>query len=489
MKKSKFFLSALLLVMLGWEAAASDSFVVPLNRSRLVTTGPEISEAMVANPKIADIHVHGPHRLSVVGVGRGETTVRIIGKDGNVIKTVPVMVSYDLPAIRRALRQFLPHEPIGVELINTNIVLTGEVSSAASVDRAVEIVSQFVETGGQAPAAGSATASAAASAIGSAGKDPRDSIINLMQVTSGQQVMLRVRVGEIRRTELKPLGVNLQGFSNNGSASLLGATAGGLGSFVAGSGLGFGQFEVSRDNSFGIIGGVINKGDKGFGATLEALENDGLLKILAEPNLVAMSGEQAEFLAGGEIPIPVPQNSNGTGTSNITVQYKSFGVSVSFIPYVFTENRIRLNVMPEVSELSSEDSVTLNGFVIPSFTTRRAKTTVELAPGESFMIAGLIRDEMTSVLRQIPGVNEVPVLGALFRSTDFQSNETELVIAVTPYLVDPMKGNDVRMPTDNFRPASTMEMFFYGALGSIAHGERRLSQTPSLEGPIGFMVE
>ena len=465
-------------VLWSAELMAMDAFVVPLNRSRLISTGPEIAEAMIANPQVADIHVHGPNRLSVVGVGRGETTLRIIGKNGNVIKTVPITVSYDLPAIRKAVKQFLPHEPIGVELVNTNIALTGQVSSAVSVDRALEIVAQFLQT--KEPIIAGANFKE---------DDPRDRILNLMQVVTGQQVMLRVRVGEIRRTALKRLGVNLQGFTANGSTSLLGATNYGTGAFTANSGIGFGQFDTPRDNIFGLIGGVINEGNFGIGATLEALENDGLLKVLAEPNLVALSGEQAEFLAGGEIPVPVPQNAQAGGSNTLTIDYKPFGVSVNFIPYVLSENRIRLSVMPEVSEISSENAVSLNGFTVPAFTTRRAKTTVELAPGESFMIAGLIQDEMASVLRQLPGVNQIPVLGALFRSTEFQSNETELVIAVTPYLVDPMKSSDVRMPTDNFRQPSTMEMFFYGALSSIAHGERRLSQTPSLEGPIGFMVE
>lgn len=463
-----------LLAVLGFAEAYAEDFVIPLNRSRLISTGPEIGEAMVANPQIADIHVHGPHRLSVIGIGRGETTLRLIAKDGSVIKSVPVAVTYDLPAIRRALRDFLPQENIGVELINTNVALVGEVSSAAAVDRALNIVTQFLQS--NPPITGGDTVIV---------DNPRDAIVNLLKVTSGQQVMLRVRVGEISRSALKQLGINLQGFSANGSFGMVGGTGTGTFPFVPSNEADFGTFDFS-ENMFGFIGGVLNKGDFGVGATLDMLETDGLLKILAEPNLVALSGEQAEFLAGGEIPIPVSQ---GAATSVVTIEYKPFGVSVSFIPYVLSDTRIRLNVLPEVSELSNEEGVTVNGFAVPAITTRRAKTTVELAPGESFMIAGLIRDNVNSVIRQLPGVNEIPVLGALFRSTEFQRSETELVIAVTPYLVDPLKSEDVRLPSDDFRPPSTMEMFFYGALASIAHGERRLSQTPSLEGPIGFMVE
>lgn len=466
-------LASFLAILLYAVPAFAEDFVIPLNRSRLISTGPEIGEAMIANPQIADIHVHGPHRLSVIGVGRGDTTLRIMDKNGNVIQSVPISVTYDLPAIRKALREFLPTENIGVELVNTNLALTGEVSNATAIDRALEVASQFVQKDQSSDAT-----------------TRRGAIVNLLQVTSGQQVMLRVRVGEIRRTALKRLGVNLQGFNRNGNFGLEGATGSGIPGITGDTNVtGIGKFPVDSANTFGILGGVLNRGDMGVGLTLEALETDGLLKVLAEPNLVALSGEKAEFLAGGEIPVPTPQSGGGNGTNLVTIEYKPFGVSVSFIPYVLSENKIRLNVFPSVSEISTENSVTLNGFQIPSLTTRRAKTTVELSPGESFMIAGLIRDNMTSALRQLPGVNEIPVLGSLFRSTEFQKNETELVIAVTPYLVDPLKSSDVRMPTDDFRPASTMEMFFYGALSSIGHGERVTSQTPSLEGPIGFMVE
>lgn len=462
--QNKFLLVFALIV--AWAGAAvAESFVVPVNRSRIISTGPEIAEAMVANPEIADIHVHGPNRLSIIGVKRGNTTVRLIDKARNEIKTIEVSVSYDLPAIRKALQEFLPHERIGVDLVSTNLALTGDVSGAASVDKALEIVTQFID--------------------GDGGSDEkRDQIVNLMRITSGQQVMLRVRVGEIRRSALKRLGISLQALSSNGSTSLFGGSSAGLAGITAGGTPG--QFEVNP-LSFGSLGAVVSKANSTLGASLEALETDGLLKILAEPNLVALSGEQAEFLAGGEFPIPVASGNNG----QISIDYKPFGVSVSFIPYVLSENRVRLTVMPEVSELSSNGSVTTGGVTVPALTTRRAKTTVELAPGESFMIAGLIRNDVATTLRQLPGINEVPILSALLRSTEFEHNETELVIAVTPYLVDPLKSSDVRLPTDRYREPSNMEMFFYGALSAMGPdgADRRLSQAPSLEGPVGFMVE
>lgn len=456
-------MSALLLFFpaLAW---AAEGLVVPKDRSQLIIAPREMAEVLVANPAIADVHVHGASRLSVIGRQLGETSLRMLDKNNNVIREYDVIVTHDLPAIRKALKDFIPYEVIGADLINTNVALTGEVTDASVVDKAVKIVQEFIN-----PA-----------------KDKEgQQVLNLLQVTSGQQVMLRVRVGEIQRTALKQLGVNLSAFNINGSFSLIGATGGAISALDAASALPFGGFEPQA-NTFGLLSGTVNHGNSGLSGALEALESDGLFKVLAEPNLVALSGEKAEFLAGGEFPIPVAQSGN---SDTITVEFKPFGVAVQFVPYVLSENRIRLAVQPEVSEISEADNVVVNNFVVPSITTRRAKTTVELAPGESFMIAGLIRDQMNSTIKQIPGIAEIPVLSALFRSTAYQRNETELVIAVTPYVVDPLKSSDVRLPTDDFRPASTMESFFYGALGSLQGDVRRLSQTPSLEGPVGFMVD
>jgi pilus assembly protein CpaC len=464
----------LIVVTLALSFAATHAYamVVPVNRSTLITIKEPIGEVMIANPEVADVHVHNATRISVIGKKRGVTTLRVLGKDGDVIHSSDINVTYDLPQIRKALQEFMPEENIGVELVNRNVVLTGNVSNAAAVDKALRITRQFVEEDGT--QGGSDTAAALEAKI-----------LNLLQVTSGQQVMLRVRVGEIKRTALKQLGANVSLLNTGSNSTVFGGTGGGLETFNIDreTPLSFGQFEVT-EGSFGILGGVLRRGNFGVGMTLEALESDGLLKVLAEPNLVALSGEKADFLAGGEFPIPVSDGDGG-----ITIEYKPFGVGVQFIPYVLAENRIRLTVLPEVSELDDADGVNIGGVRVPTITTRRARTTVELAPGESFMVAGLIRDEMSTAIRQIPGLNEVPILSALFRSTAYQRNETELVIAVTPYLVDPLKSSDVRLPTDGLRPPSNMEMFFYGALSSIAHGERKISQTPSLEGPIGFMLD
>jgi pilus assembly protein CpaC len=338
---------------------------------------------------------------------------------------------------------------------------------------------------------GAAAAESAQSLIDNGDSD----ILNMMQVTSGQQVMLKVRVGEINREALKNLGIDLSavGIVDGVNTIALG-TGGGIGSLVAPASSSEptilpGQFLLpggrTPTNTRGIFSGVWRPGAGTFGGLVKALERDGLFKLLAEPNLVAVSGEQAEFLAGGEIPVPVVQG--GSSSNNISVEYKPFGVAVRFTPFVLSENRVRMAVQPEVSEISTENAIRISGFDIPSISTRRAKTTIELAPGESFMIAGLIKDQMRATIDQVPGAKELPVLGALFRSNEFRRNETELVIAVTPYLVDPVRNDDIKLPTDNFRPANQMDMFFYGKLGGIDRAASAPSAGP--EGPVGYMVD
>jgi pilus assembly protein CpaC len=338
------------------------------------------------------------------------------------------------------------------------------VSDAAVAQKAVRIANEFlmtVETDQRPRSGGFANSNALVE-----GADT--GVINMLRVASGQQVMLRVRVGEIERGTLKQLGVNWSA-SNTGNFSF--ATSG-----------------TKTTDTFATLGGTIASGGATLTATLEALEENNLFKLLAEPNLVAMSGEEADFLSGGEFPVPVAATDD-----QVSIEFKSFGVAVKFIPHVLSNSRIRIAVNPEVSERDDENGLPLftgaGTITIPAIKTRRAKTTVELAPGESFMIAGLMKDVSTSGIDQVPGLGEVPVLSALFRDTSFTREETELVIAVTPYLVDPVTGDEVRMPTDSFRHASMMEQFFYGALGSLSGDTLRVSQTPSLEGPIGFMVD
>lgn len=448
--------------------AATTKFYVPINRSEIVTSPVSMGEVIVANPEIADIYVHGKDKVSIIGKTLGETTVRLFDEENRLIRDMDVMVTYDLPAIRRAMHDFLPNERIGVEMVNTRVALTGEVSSATAANTALEIASQFMLPSRD-----------PSEPIKQDSKTQSIEVINLMKVGAGQQVMLRIRVGEVQRGTLKQLGIGFDAIKGSGDIPFQIFSNTGI-STVAGA---------LNKNTAGVSGGSVSyqnaSGVNKISAAIDALEKDSLLKILAEPNLVALSGEQAEFLAGGEIPIPIAQQNN-----TITVDYKTFGVSVKFTPIVLSQSRIRVQVQPEVSQRNDGKGVDIgSGVVVPAFDVRRASTTVELAPGESFMIAGLMQDSLKSDINQVPGVNEIPFLSAFFRNTSYTREETELILAVTPYLVDPLKSADVRMPTDDFRPASFMESVFYGAIGSLQGNADRISQTPSMEGPIGFMVD
>lgn len=361
------------------------------------------------------------------------------------------MASYDLSGIKRTLRSFLPNEAIGVEMVNKSIALTGNISGAEAAQKAIKITKEFI------------------------GKDAE--VLNFMQIKTGQQVMLRVRVGEIQRDALKKIGVNLQGVRRAGDYTIPFATGGGIGQTIGNA--------ISDPQAFGVGGVVYQSANLDLSATLDMLEQNGVFKMLAEPNLVAISGESASFLAGGEFPIPIAQFGD-----TISVEYKPFGVKVGFSPTVLSTNRLRLSVEPEVSEISTEGAVQVKGFSIPSVTTRRAKTTVELAPGESFMIAGLIKDDFRTTINQVPGLGDIPVLSALFRSAAFQRRETELVIAVTPYLADPAMSSDIKLPTDSFRTPSVLEGVFLGALTSRSSKTSTLSPTQhGLEGPVGYIAE
>ncbi|MFO0389660.1 MAG: type II and III secretion system protein family protein [Alphaproteobacteria bacterium] len=477
--------------------ASTGELFVPINRSVLVTLKDDAEEVQVANPEIADIHAHNPKNVTIIGKQIGQTTVRIFSASGILLRDIGVTVGYDLPAIRKALKEFLPNEAIAVERVGSRIALTGQVSDAGAVDKAMKIVQSFMDDSSSS-SAGSLGAPLAATGGGTTSSDSSSQVMNMLQVISGQQVMLRVQIGEIRREALKILGVNLNSIGRAAGEGFVGLGTGaglaGLAANTAGTLTSPGLFTFAGNppsNTQGIlIGRWQPDGPSGntIAGALRALERDGVFKLLAEPNLVAVSGEEAEFLAGGEIPIPVV-DSSGSGTGSVSIEYKPFGVALRFTPQVLGENRVRMVVLPEVSEISSENAITISGFSIPSISTRRAKTTVELAPGEGFMIAGLIKDDMRATIDQLPGVKEVPVLGALFRSTEFRRNETELVIAVTPYIVDPLKSSDIKLPVDDFRASSQMEMLFYGALGSLSGNAPVISQTPPVEGPIGFMVD
>jgi len=443
---------------------AGSTLNIPVNRSELIVVPEMMSEVTVADPKIADVVIHGGTRLSIVGKSIGSTTIRILGSSNEILNDLNVVVGHDLPSIRKRLKELFPDETVGVEMVSNNVAITGVVTDANIAARVVQVVEQYVN--------GSSS---------SGSNDSLKKILNLLKLRTGQQVMLQVRVGEIKRTALKSLGINFSAaLKNLGNFTAEAATGGMIPNIM---GLPDVQSGIIAD-AFGRANIGFDSNSIGFNSAIEALEKDGLIRLLAEPNLVSVSGEQATFLAGGEIPIPT-NNKDG----EVTIEYKEYGVNLKFTPYVLAANRIRLIVEPEVSELDYSTTVTVGGVQVPGLRTRKVSTTVELAPGESFMIAGLLHDSSSANISEVPGIAEVPILSSLFRSSSFQRNETELVISVTPYLVDPVVSADIKLPSEDYRAPSMMEQVFYGTMGSLNGNVSRISQTPSLEGPIGLMLD
>jgi len=403
--------------------------VVPVGKSTLMQTAEPVRNRTLGNPQVAQAAMVSPQTLYVVGLAVGTTNMIVQGKSG-ACEVINVVVNADSGGLQTSLSQLMPEEPgIRVATVAGDLVLAGHVSSAQAAERAQDIAKAYAR---------SATPNVGAGNNGS-GAGRTASVLNMMSVDSPQQVMLEVKVAEVSKTLLNQMGaaVNIQGGFGSWSGALISSLLAGVSSIVA----------VSKANN------------KPLAAAIDAQHGDSLVKILAEPNLATLSGQEATFLAGGKVFIPIPQ-SNVNGVATITLQEEEFGVGLRFTPTVLAGGRINLKVAPEVSELSSTGVTvgatnTNNITILPLITTRRASTTVQMNDGESFAIGGLIKSNASGTLKAIPGVGEVPVLGALFRSTSFQEDRTELVFIITPHLVKPLQtAANLPLPTDSFsRPA------------------------------------
>ena len=411
---------------------------VPVNKSQVLRVDRSYGKALIGNPDIADVLPLTDRSIYVLGKKVGTTSLTLYDHRNDLIAVVDVSVGPDVIGLRRQLSELIPADRIGARMSNDSIVLNGVVSSGPAADRAVQLAETYAP-----------------------GK-----VVNLLSIGSSQQVMLEVRFSEVKRSALKQLGVGLlvgRGSSFSGAIGN-GATGslGGLGSRTVGLGAIADSFGVIT-KSFSALGLNIN-------AALDALERTGATTTLAEPTLVALSGETASFLAGGEFPIPVASgngsgSATGTGanaTQNITVQFKPFGVSLAFTPTVLADGVISLIVAPEVSSIDPSASIVIGGLSIPGLQTRRAKTTVELRDGESFAMAGLLRKDFQDTVRKFPVLGSIPIIGTLFRSTNFQKDETELVIVVTPRLVRPVPAGALKIPTDRATPPNEADLFLLG---------------------------
>ncbi|PTW50784.1 type II and III secretion system protein family protein [Rhodovulum kholense] len=418
------------------EGQATGKLTVPMNRAVVVESDQVFAELSISNPQIADISTLSDRTIYVLGKSPGRTTLTLLGPDGTLITNVEVQVTPDMSELKERLREVLPGEPIEVRAANDGLVLSGTVSSKTVIDRALDLASRYAP----------------------------ERISNLLNVGGTQQVMLKVRFSEMNRSVSKSLGTSLgvAGLTNGGDLGF----AGGTNTITEGTNLGDlfdgdpSTTPARSRSSNGVFSIGIGAGDLQFAVLLEALETKGFVRTLAEPNLTALSGQAASFLAGGEYPIPVVG-----GDGDVTVEFKPFGISLNFIPNV-VGNNINLEMNAQVSSIDPSVTFNNNGIIISGFSTRSTSTTVELHDGESFAVAGLLQDDFASLKGQVPWLGDVPILGTLFRSSEYQRDQSELVIIVTAHLVSPTRGETLALPTDRVAPPSERDLFLHGRLSS-----------------------
>jgi pilus assembly protein CpaC len=411
--------------------SSSSPLNVPMNRAVVVESDQPFAELSIANPGIADIQTLSDRTIYVLGKLPGRTTMTILGGDGKLITNVEVQVTPDIAEFKERLKQILPGEQIEVRTANDGIVLSGTVSSTAKLDRALDLARRYAG----------------------------DRVSNLMTVGGTQQVMLKVRFAEMQRSVSKNLSASLGVRGTVGGGSATTGTAVGTGNFTATDALSGafddGTFPINSSTT-GALGLGFTAGNLEFAVLLEALESKGVVRTLAEPNLTALSGQEAKFLAGGEYPIPVVDD------TGVAIEYKPFGVEMAFTPRVVDGDLINLEIAAAVSAIDTTVTMSSGGFSVNAFKKRETSTTVEMRDGESFAIAGLLQDDFTDLNGQVPWLGDVPVLGALFRSAEYQRAQSELVIIVTPHLVTPTRGEALALPTDRVRLPSESELFLFG---------------------------
>ncbi len=442
-----------------YRQSATVEAVIGVGKSKVIELPSAYTDVMVADPKIADVLPLNTRSVYVVGKSMGATALTLYGPGKRLLAAVNVVVSVDIETMKNRLNEILPNEKdVAVRAANQSLIVSGTVSSPVALKQVLALAESFAP----------------------------DKVVNMLGVEGTQQVMLSVRFVEMQRRVAKDLRINVQRPALGSTADpnfqvVTGQNVAGGGNVLAGT---FGQILWRLPNP---TGGNLD-------LLFDALETKGLVKTLAEPTLVAMSGDTASFLAGGEFPIPVAQSSGQGNTPTITVEFKQFGIALAFTPTVLSDGLINLAVKPEVSSIDPETSIDIGLIRIPGIKVRRANTTVELRDGESFTIAGLLRDDYQTSIRQYPFIGDLPVIGALFRSNGYLKEETELVIVVTPHLAVPHKGRSAT-PADNFVPPSDFELFLFGAqhASSSVKAEDRvlMSADPTkggIDGPHGHVL-
>jgi pilus assembly protein CpaC len=425
-----------------------------VGKSVVIDLPREAKDVLVADPKIANAVIRSSQRAYIIGAAVGQTNVVFFDADGNQITSYDIAIKRDLNGIRTALKS-LPG--VQIEGVGDGVILTGSVSSPIEAQQAGDIATKLVGSG--------------------------DKVVNSIVVRGRDQVMLKVHVAEVRRDIVKQMGVDLSASMNYGTAVV---NFNNSNPFTA-----FGRPLVT-DN--GLQAGSILKGVPQVQATMRAMESAGVVRTLAEPNLTAISGEAATFIAGGEFPIPAGYTCDPvTHVCTTQIMYKKFGISLNFTPIVMTEGRISLRVMTEVSELSNDNAITLNqngsALTIPSIRTRRADSTLEIPSGGSMAMAGLIQQQTKQAVNGLPGLDQLPILGGLFRSQDFVNNETELMVLVTPYVVRAVAQKDLSRPDDGFAPANDAQSTLLARINRIYGVAARVETGAGHPGYFGFIID
>jgi len=427
-----------------------------IGKSVVIDLPRDIKDVLVADPKIANAVVRSAQRAYIIGAAVGQTSIVFFDSAGQQIVAYDIAVKRDLNGVRAALKQALPNADIQAEGIGDGVMLSGSVSSPIEAQQAGDLAARL--TGGA------------------------DKVVNSIAVRGRDQVTLKVTVAEVSRAIIKQLGVDLSANLSYGTTAV---TFNNANPFTA-----LGQPLVGGNaltTSFGSTPSVT--------ATLRAMESAGVIRTLAEPNLTAISGESATFIAGGEFPIPTGVTCQsatavgGVGQCAPSVSFKKFGISLNFTPVVLAEGRISLRVMTEVSEVSTENSINITGISVPSIKTRRTETTLEIPSGGAMAMAGLIQDQTKQAINGLPGLSQLPVLGALFRSRDYVNNQTELMILVTPYIVRAVAQKDLSRPDDGFAAASDPQADLLGSINRIYGVPGRVEPARNYRGTYGFITD
>jgi pilus assembly protein CpaC len=419
-------------------SASTAELQLALNKSRIVTTERAFTELSVGSSAIADVVALSSTAFYIVGKAVGSTNVIVSDRGGTVIGVYDVSVGYDVDGLKRKIFDITPSNNVEIRPANDAVVLSGSVADAGMASSIAAIAERYAP-----------------------GK-----ITNMMTVAGSQQVMLEVKFAEVQRSALKDIGTELELTDIDGSPTFSATTLDGV-------------------NPLGYFTGAVTFVDAGefqLDVAIDLLEQKGLVRTLAEPNMVALSGDTANFLAGGEFPIPVAQAAAG-GNSAITVEFKQFGVGLAFTPTVTGRDSINLELSAEVSAIDPTVSTTLGAISVPGLKVRRTNTTVELRDGQSFAIAGLIQDDLTDQIRAIPGLGSIPILGALARSTEFERRQTELVVVITVRLVKPVSGKQLAVPTNAILPPSELDFFLFGETERV----RPRAESGGIDGTYGYV--